>query len=167
MGSAYFTDCLHTGAVGEMIVANYLVSAGHYVYTCYGVGSHPIDFYVTDVSGHIEYAVDVKTYPRRAYFNDTGIDAGDWYKYVQISLKTPVRLFFIDHFEQCCYSVNLSDAGAVAYESCGKVYIPLDCMKFEFRLNDSQLAAIVPARRSYNYANTRRYFADNSNITVT
>lgn len=157
MGSAYFTTASNRGRIGENYVRDYIRQNGFYPYEPAFDGSHPIDFYVTDVAGHIQFAVDVKTYPRRAAYCDTGIDIADWYKYAQIASKTPVRLFFIDYFEQCCYSVLLSDAWSVAYESWGKMYMPLDVMKFEFKLTESQLAAIVPAG-NYRYDNTARYF---------
>lgn len=166
MGSAYFTDCLHTGAIGETIVSDYLTSTGHHVYSSCAAGSHPIDFYVTDCTGVPQYAADVKTYPRRAYFNDTGIDASDWEKYAHIAPRMPVRLYFVDSFECCCYSADLSEAGKVAKQEGGKVYFPLSVCRFEFWLTSAQLASIAP-RRLDRYANTKRYFADNSHITAT
>ena len=157
MGSAYFTDCLHTGAIGETIVADYLTSAGHYVYTSYAAGSHPFDYVVTDSTGVPQYVAEVKTYPRRAFFNDTGIDAADWDKYAHIAPRMPLRLYFVDFFERCCYSIDLSEARKVAKRDAGKVYFPLSVCRFEFWLTPDQLSAIAPGRLD-RYANTKRYF---------
>lgn len=153
MGSEVFNERLSLGAIGESYVMDYLRRAGCQVYTPSFEGSHCIDFFVVAPDGLV-FGADVKTYRRRAKYNDTGIDTADWLKYAQIALKTPVRLFFVDSFERCCYSCRIP---IEARTEADKTYIDLSNMRIEFSLTDSQVKAIEPATH-WSYADVEPFF---------
>gem|GEM_PF-6845198 len=89
--------------------------------------SHPIDFLVIDPENRV-WSVDVKTYPRRTHYADTGIDTRDWVKYCRLAEKNAGRvlIYFVDLVEETVYRYQITDAlKAIAYESQGKTYFPL------------------------------------------
>lgn len=153
-----FQDKLKIGAMGEQWVKAWLEASGRYVYVPGKVGSHPIDFVVLEASGAL-WACDVKTYPRRARYPDTGIDANDWEKYAQIASVVPVRLFFVDSFERYCYSVDIRTAALRVHRHGGKVFIPLAIARVEFELTGYQVRQLRERSNSNaSYSGTMPYF---------
>lgn len=154
MGS-YWESCLSVGGIGENYVVEYLVATGATVYTPPANESHPIDFMVVDADMSV-WACDVKTTPRRMYYADNTIDAGDYVKYAQIASKMPVRVFFVDYFEGCAYSCPIP--GSYARDGV-KMRIPLSACKFEFRLSEDQASLLAGiACSGYTYAGVTPYF---------
>lgn len=144
--------------MGEKWVQDWLEASGRKVYVPGVVGSHPIDFVVVEPSGQL-WACDVKTYPRRARYPDTGIDIPDWHKYAQISAHCPVRLFFVDVFERYCYSIELSKARPHARRYGGKMYVPLSVARVEFKLSHTQVEQLRTVTNSTaDYSSTVPYF---------
>lgn len=148
---------MERGRIGEAWVREYLEASAMHVYAPGAVGRHPIDFFVVGADC-VPWACDVKTYPRRAFFQDTGIDAADWKKYADIALNVPVRVFFADAFERCVYSVEVPGTGPNVKESGGKVYVPLSSARFEFCLTEERVRVISSLDTGVSYRHTRLFF---------
>ena len=157
-----FDSKLRHGQMGERWVQAWLEASGRRVYVPGRSGSHPIDFFVVEASGAV-WACDVKSYPRRARYDDTGVDSPDWEKYAQIALNVPVRLFFVDSFERYCYSVDVLAAAPVVRRKGTKVYIPLSVASIEFKLSDTQVRALhAGSTSSLSYSGTVPFFSYSS-----
>ena len=146
------------GAIGERIVKRFLVSRGLTIYQV-DKQPHPIDFMVMNEKSE-PYFVEVKTYPRRINKLDTGIDLADWYKYLQIGLKSVVWLFFVDEIEGCCYVSSLSDLHSNNIIEGGKIYFPLGSFRVLFWLDRKHLIEIkkVSNINEANYKGIRLFF---------
>ena len=146
------------GTAGEEIARRVLERMGWIIYTPETKGPHPIDFLAW--KGGKLRAFDVKTYPRRARYNDTGIDAADLAKYQQFSATTatPVTILFVDVVESVVYGAGLDALAKNATIEGGKAYFPLSTMQVCHSLTPEEMAAIgKPGER---YADAPRYFTD-------
>lgn len=153
MGS-YWDSCLSVGGIGEGYVYDHLQASGAIVYRPPGDCAHPIDFIVTTDAGI--YAADVKTTPRRLYYADNTIDAGDYEKYAQIACIMPVYVFFVDYVERCAYSCPIP--GEYVKDGA-KVRVPLSACKLEFELSAAQVCELMTVSKTgYNYTTVRRHF---------
>lgn len=114
------------GTAGEKFIERHLRAKGLKVYKP-GRGKHPIDFVVIDKESRV-WLIDVKTYPRRWAYNDTGVDTKDWRKYCNLADANANRvlIYFVDLTEESVYRFHLNDElKAKAYEHVGKTYFPL------------------------------------------
>lgn len=115
------------GTAGEKFIEQHLKAKGLIVYKPPTHGSHPIDFLVIDKNDNI-WSVDVKTYPRRTHYQDTGVDTRDWKKYCSMAEKTNGRvlIYFVDLLEESVYRYRItSELKAKAYVHGNKTYFPL------------------------------------------
>lgn len=114
------------GTAGEKFIERHLKAKGLQVYKP-GRGRHPIDFLVIDQSANI-WSLDIKTYPKRFAYADTGVDTKDWKKYCSLAERNGNRvlLYFVDLMEETVYRYRITDElKAKAYEHGGKTYFPL------------------------------------------
>jgi len=115
-----FNDCVYKGEVGELIIDNDLPKRGYVFYKPLQKGSHPIDrlcIYKSKVS-----AVEIKTKPRRNYYEDTGLDEADWIVYKEINEKIKVYIFFVDELLKKIYWQSVDKLSEVNCEQDGKKY---------------------------------------------
>lgn len=146
------------GTAGEQIARRILERLGWIIYTPETKGPHPIDFLAW--KGGKLRAFDVKTYPRRRWRDDTGIDAADLGKYRRFSATTatPVTILFVDAVEGMIYGASLATLAKNATIQDGKAYFPLSTMQVCHTLTPAELVAIgKPGER---YADAPRYFTD-------
>jgi len=144
------------GSFGEQIVKNFLKENGCTIYSSDDKEEgHPIDFIV--VRGTEIVAVDVKTKPRREYYQDTGFDLKDFDKYTELQNinKIKVVIYFVDEREKKVYVALLSNlsrkikVGEKNYpfiEGAGRekvIYFPLQNMKIIRSLTDLECLAIA------------------------
>lgn len=119
------------GEAGEALIEKHFTAKGWTIYRPKKGRRHPLDMIGIDQSGQV-VLIEVKTYPRRWAYSDTGIDARDWRSYLEIHRKNPnpILLVFIDIYEKRVYYFQINEAliGA-AYEADGKVYFPLAMAK--------------------------------------
>lgn len=128
------------GAIGERIARRLLERRGWTVYKPARDNTpHPIDFLVFR-PGRPVMAVDVKTYPRRRHYSDTGIDSADWYAYK--SFSCPVSLIFVDEVQRSVYGATISTLEPLARSEGLKTYFPLDAMTVISTLTAEELAQL-------------------------
>jgi hypothetical protein len=151
-----FTDLKTTqkGRIGERIVRGLLDRWG-WRYKEAPNRSHLIDFVAVTARGE-HLGVEVKTYPRRAFKKDTGIDAADFEKYSNMGMDA--ILIFVDQFEGCIYGQRLSNIKDHAFREGWKVYFPLERMQPIRRLSASELKQLARYPLSTHYVNTKRHF---------
>lgn len=114
------------GTAGEKFIERHLRAKGLKVYKP-GRGKHPIDFAAIDTGNRV-WLVDVKTYPRRWAYADTGVDTKDWKVYCRLADQNGNRvlLYFVDLKEQSVYRYRITpELRAKAYDHNGKTYFPL------------------------------------------
>ena len=150
-----FTDLKTTkkGRIGERIVCE-LLEKWRWRYKEAPNRSHLVEF-VAETSRGERVAVEVKTYPRRAFKFDTGIDAADFEKYS--NMRMDVILIFIDQFERCIYGQRLSNLQSGLHHK-GKVYFRLDKMRLIRWLTVSELRQLSKHKISACYEGRERYF---------
>jgi hypothetical protein len=143
------------GDIGEAIIKR-ILSGWNWQYKPAPPCAHVIDFEAVTDKGEA-LAVEVKTYPRRAYTNDTGIDAADFETYT--GLDTDVLLIFVDQFERCIYGERLSRLSAFAQYDGAKVYFPLHLFRVVRKLKPSELKQLNKYPISPIYRRTARFFS--------
>jgi len=146
------------GAIGERIVKEWMTFRDMVVYQVEGA-RHPVDFIAIDQRNEMFFA-EVKTYPRRAINTDTGIDIGDWYKYLEIASKCVLWVFFVDEIEGCCYVGSFEDMQREHSIEGDRVYFPLSLFHVLFTLtrNDlNEIRKVSKVNRS-QYDGVKRFF---------
>ena len=157
------------GDAGERIVHDYIKSKGYFPYQQALNVPYPLDIvaYSQD-AGQLALA-EVKTYPRRYAYADTGIDLADWETYLAIAAthRLPFALLFVDKFEEALYGADIRrlEVSKTGKGPTGpKVYFDLSQMHLRKRLAESEVASIPdPPGHVFNwtrYKFTRRYFGD-------
>jgi len=135
------------GKTGERIIKSFLENKGYIIYMPDTEGPHAFDFLaIKDKEKAI--IAECKTYPKRRFYNDTGINIKNYYEYKIISEnhKMPVFLFFIDDLKNEIYGNWLSE---LEKEYCdGKIKYPLKengktGMKIYFSLNSMHHIAFL------------------------
>ena len=148
------------GDMGEAIVRRILSAKGLIIYECRQDRGHVVDFYC-QYKGRRLFAVEVKTYPRRAFYDQTGIDEADYQVYLGLlDQGVDVVIFWVDEFERGIYQNRISILKRFAQVSGGKVYFGLGAMRWVRRLTDQEVGAIR-AQSVTDYAlyeNTGRFF---------
>ena len=135
------------GQIGERIIKSFLENKGYIVYTPNTAGAHAFDFLaIKDKEKAI--IAESKTYPKRKFYNDTGIDIENYEKYKIISENhnMPVFLFFIDDVKNEIYGNWLSELEKECYD--GKIKYPLKengktGIKIYFSLNSMRHIAFL------------------------
>lgn len=150
------------GYAGEAIVKRLLEKKGLIVYECMQDRGHLVDF-ICCLPGRPFFAVEVKTKPRKAFTQTTGIDTADFKKYVRLAERHNIDtvLFFVDSFEQAIYSAKISELRDLSEPEGFITYFSLDSMKFQKKLIRAELNALLRVG-DYDhemYKNTKRYFA--------
>ena len=86
------------GNVGEAIVHRFLESKGLTIYQPVTNQAHPVDRIVANRDHSNLRMVEIKSYPRRIHYPDTGIDARHYYSYVekQALHNIPLSIYFVD-----------------------------------------------------------------------
>ena len=155
------------GDAGERIVHDYIKSKGYFPYQQALNVPYPLDIvaYSQD-DGQLAFA-EVKTYPRRYAFADTGIDLADWKTYQSIASihRHPFALLFVDKFEAALYGADIRrlEVSRTSHgPTGGKVYFNLSQMQLRKRLTATEVASI-PDPLGYRfdwsrYEATRPYF---------
>jgi len=143
------------GKIGERIIKSFLENKGYIVYTPNTAGAHAFDFLaIKDKEKAI--IAESKTYPKRKFYNDTGIDIKNYYKYKIISENhnMPVFLFFIDDVKNEIYGNWLSELekeyndGKIKYplrkngKTGIKIYFSLNSMRHISFLNGNEIKEI-------------------------
>jgi hypothetical protein len=96
-----------TGDVGEAIVQAYLHRQYWHIYPHAADQAAPVDIVAIKPKdgGFDIIAVEVKTYPRRFAYDQTGIDSADYWTYREIIKTLPLTILFVDPFEACVYAL--------------------------------------------------------------
>ena len=122
------------GDVGELIVQSYLHRQGWHVYPHAEDQAAPVDIMAIKPKdgGFDIIAVEVKTYPRRFVFDQTGIDTADYWTYRDIIKTLPLTILFVDPFEACMYALPFKDVYERVVFDRTKCYFDLsDCQKMK------------------------------------
>lgn len=98
------------GNIGEEITRRYLESKGYIIYKPLTDGAHSFDNLAIKDKTEI-FVVEVKTKPRRKYYNDTGINVKHYKTYQEVSKKHNLKLFifFIDEVAGLIYGNELKN----------------------------------------------------------
>lgn len=98
------------GNIGEEITRQYLESKGYIIYKPLTEGAHSFDNLAIKGKTNI-FIVEVKTKPRRKYYNDTGIDIRHYKTYREVSKKHNLKvfIFFIDEIQGLVYGNDLNN----------------------------------------------------------
>lgn len=145
------------GGIGEAIILEMLRRRGYVVYPAPDEDrGHLVDFFTYNPKEGTAALIEVKTYPRRAFHQDTGIDEADLWKYSRQCL--PVILFFVDEVEECIYCARLEDLAPYATLEGGKAYFPLHLFRVVRRLTPAELARIRKHPTQVAYRNVKRFF---------
>jgi len=122
---------------------------------------HTVDFFA-QYKGKKLFAVEVKTYPRRALYDQTGIDAADYDTYLHMLKEQDIDtvVVWVDEFEQMIYQNRISILQRFAQPKDGKVYFGLGAMRKVRRLNAEEVRAIrARSTTDYKmYENVKRFF---------
>ncbi len=136
------------GTLGEEIVLNWFKN-NHPDYIIYRPESnkaHWFDFLLTNKKKNKMFILEIKTKPKRVFFNDTGINLNHFQEYLALQNKYKLDVFivFVDEKERCAYGNYLQQLlkpikiKKIEYpyfdnnnkKGSGKiVYFPLDNMK--------------------------------------
>lgn len=98
------------GNIGEEIAKEYLESKGYIIYKPVTDGAHAFDnLAIKDKTTLV--VVEVKTKPRRKYYNDTGINVKHYKDYKDISEKHNLKvfIFFVDEYQGSVYGNELKN----------------------------------------------------------
>jgi len=96
------------GDIGEEIVKHILRKKGATVYKPADENnSHLIDFIA--IKNKTATAIDIKTKPKREYYNDTGIDFADFVTYIALNQSIRVAIFFVDEKQKAIYGNYLDE----------------------------------------------------------
>ena len=169
---------LHTtrkGDAGEQIVHRYLATKGYKPYCQALDGPYPFDCIAYSEQDTRLVIVEVKTYPRRYAYADTGIDLSDWSKYQSIATSNPLAfcLMFVDKFERAIYGADLRKL-KVDRHGTGptgrKVYFDLSRMELRRWLTADEVSCIPdPPGRGFpwsRYDGLRSYFPQPASLTI-
>lgn len=133
------------GDIGEKLVRRALRQKGYMLATFEPGQAHPCDNIVSKWDMQFR-ALDIKTYPRRSFFPDTGINYSHYEKYIK-SLNV-FYLIFVDEIEKKVYGNKLEELDKQVFvnglqypyfDGHGdkrKVYFPLQSMEFYSNLSD-------------------------------
>ena len=132
------------GDVGEVIVRRHLKKMDWTVFGQAFPGTAPIDGFAIrpKIDGCDVIAFEVKTYPRRFAYPQTGIDSKDFYTYKEVSKELPLSIIFVDPFECCMYGLPFRDNLEKGVFEGIKVYFDLALMKKIRGLTKEELRAI-------------------------
>lgn len=97
------------GNLGEKIIKKYLERKGCIVYKPITDKPHYFDYLATKDNKKL-YIVEVKTKPRRKYYEDTGINIEHYDIYKNVAKKYNLKLFifFVDEIEGAIYGNELN-----------------------------------------------------------
>lgn len=159
------------GYVGEEMIKEIFENNGCVVYTTRTKKSHPVDLIVFDGKDDKMIYVEIKTKPRRCFYEDTGINLKScWKRYNRLINRFKVNLFiyFIDEFEECIYSINLNKIikNFKFHVEDKIIYFNLCDCEFQRFLTKEELESIrniriennYPIPNETNYINTKKYF---------
>jgi Holliday junction resolvase len=98
------------GEIGETIVKQYLEKNGMIVYEPKTDGAHAFDILAIKNKEKV-CIVEVKTKPKRKFYNDTGIDITSFKTYEKVSKEHNLKLFifFVDENEKKIYGNSLNE----------------------------------------------------------
>ena len=126
------------GRFGEDKIQKMLAKRGFTIYMPITAGSHPVDKIVFSKDKRKLIIAEVKTYPKRKLYNDTGINLSHYYdyKYINETYNIPIFLFFIDKSLNKIYGNFLTELvkpfnnyPIIAETKTGKkIYFPLTNM---------------------------------------
>ena len=119
------------GEAGEALIEKHFTAKGWTIYRPKRGKRHPLDMIGIDLQGRV-LLIEVKTYPKRWAYSDTGIDARDWLAYLEIQRKNPnpILLVFIDIAQKSAYYFQIGyDLIQAAHAQGDKVYFPLALAK--------------------------------------
>ncbi len=119
------------GKAGEDLAQKHFTAKGFYVYRPPKGKSHLFDMVLVDKDMNITFC-EVKTYPKRFAYNDTGVDEKDWRTLCKAYQKqlAPVWIVFIDVTLKQMYYFEMNDALMNAAQTdAGKTYFPLSMSK--------------------------------------
>jgi hypothetical protein len=114
------------GKIGEKIIKKFLEQKGYVVYSTSTPTSHAFDFLAVKNKEKAIIA-ECKTYPKRRFYNDTGIDVRHYYDYKNVfeKYKIPIFLFFIDDIKNEVYGNWLHELEKEYYDYDSKIKYPL------------------------------------------
>ena len=163
------------GKIGEEEVKKWLKELKYIVFPTENDCPHDLDGFAMKKEGEVRL-VEVKTYPRRLYYPDTGMN----YNHYKIckEFDKDVYMFFVDELEKKVYgnklsildqkcSYNYKDYPSVEVVKSGpkkgeeKIYFPLGKMEFYFFLSEDKSKEIKKLY-SGNYKNGK--FIENFEI---
>lgn len=98
------------GEIGEQLVRDLLEKQGWTVYATKTPGSHPFDILAFKPNG-ARIGVDVKTYPSRTIYPDTGINTAHFKKYQEYSRDSDTEfwIYFVDEVKGKIYGSSLHE----------------------------------------------------------
>lgn len=155
------------GNVGEKVIKIFLERKGFIIYKPETEGKHAFDMLAVKDKKQIIIA-EVKSYPRRNYYADTGLNLNHYREYKNIidTYHFPIFLFFIDEMKGEIYGNWLTrleepyKAGKLTYPliqsgTTGKrIYFPLCHMISIGKLSDEEVKALKEySTRKYEYLN--------------
>lgn len=96
------------GQIGEQIVLSMLKNAGWTAMT-HVIGGRPHDFDVLAFKNGVRRAIDIKTYPARSVYPDTGINHNHFVKYQEFSHSSDTEfwIYFVDEVAGKVYGNSL------------------------------------------------------------
>ena len=96
------------GDIGESLIRKYLLSKGYFLYDNSNEGPHPCDNIATKWDMNFR-PLDIKTYPRRCYYADTGINYSHFLTYFEANKDIPFYIIFVDDISKKVYGNKLTN----------------------------------------------------------
>ena len=136
------------GKVGETYIAEFAKSKKSKAYIPAKDESYPVDSIC--ISGNTIWFLEVKTKPRRKWYEDTGCDLNDFKLYC--TLDGPVYILWADFITESLYGAWLDDLKPVLKEEKGKyAYFPLSSMTTYRTLTTPEVEELKKLNRSKYY----------------
>lgn len=146
------------GEAGEALIEKHFTAKGWTIYRPKKGKRHPLDMIGIDQSGQV-VLIEVKTYPKRWAYSDTGVDARDWLAYLEIQRKNPnpILLVFIDIHEKRVYYFQINyELIHAAHAADDKVYFPLSLAKtLIHEIGEKSLATLHAAAKDEKKGDSR------------
>ncbi len=155
------------GNVGEKIIKLFLEKKGFIIYKPETEDKHAFDILAVKNKDLIIIA-EVKSYPRRNYYEDTGLNLEHYQEYKNIINKynLPIFLFFVDEMKgeiygnwltklELPYKINKLTYPLIQKGSTGdRIYFPLCHMITIDKLTNDEIKALKKhSTRKYEYLN--------------
>ena len=146
------------GNIGEDLIDEFLLKKNIIPYISISKTAHPFDRLCITKNKKKLIIAEVKTKPKRIYYEDTGFNLKHYedYKFIRDKYNIPVFIFFVDEYLEKIYG-NYLNVLSKKYKKYPKIenniiYFHLDSMRNIMKLTKENVEKLKKlTTRNYNY----------------